>query len=86
MGIATLKWNDHNRFNQTGYSAPTLIPQEEDYTDTRLYLDDLMKAEAREVDHREFIEELREDAKAAAYWEAQEERILDDEQHNEGWI
>jgi uncharacterized protein related to proFAR isomerase len=87
--IEDLKWNDYNRFNQSGYSSPTVFPLEENYRNKRLYIADLDRAEEREVNHLEFIEELKEDALQDKINEArdiQEEYILDDEQYNEGWI
>ena len=79
MSIATNPWNDNNRFNQTGYSASTLFPKEEDYTNKIAYLDDLDKAEAREESHNEWLEELRQEAREDAAYEQ------DDECHNEGY-
>jgi hypothetical protein len=54
-------WNDYNRFNQSGYSSPTVFPLEENYRNKRLYLEDLEKAEAREATHLEFVEDLKAD-------------------------
>ena len=90
MSIATSPWNDDNRFNQTGYSGATLFPLEENYIDKGAYLDDLDKAEAREVNHLEFIEELKEDARMDAMHDAMdieaECELDDDEPVNEGYI
>ncbi len=52
-----LPWNDMNRFNQTGYSAPTIFPNPEDYKDINLYNVDLKLAEARETSHQEWKED-----------------------------
>jgi hypothetical protein len=82
-------WDDNNRFNQTGYSGATLFPKEENYRNKRLYLEDLEKAEAREVLHQEFIDDLRMDYEEDRRRDAldiQEEYILDDEMVNEGWV
>jgi len=72
MGIATKPWNDENRFNQTGYSASTLFPEKENYTNFDLYLEDLEKAEYRENNHQEFLDELREEAREESYRESLE--------------
>ena len=83
MSIASKPWNDNNRFNQTGYSGSTLFPIERNYTNKRLFLDDLEKAEAREANHLEFMYELKEDAKMDAVHEAQD---IEEEYENEGWV
>ena len=63
MSIATNPWNDNNRFSQTGYSAKTLMPLEENYINKMLYIEDIGKAEWRESSHLEFLEELQQEAK-----------------------
>lgn len=76
MSISTAAWTDNNRFNQTGYSASTLFPREEDYVNKMLYMEDLDKAEQRELVRDEWLEELRMDAQD----EQQEmQRVRDEE-------
>lgn len=59
-------WSDNPsigiRFNQTGYSGSTIFPLKENYTNLFLYEEDLCKAEEREQNHREWIEEERYEA------------------------
>lgn len=54
-------WSDTNRFNQSGYSAITIFPQKENYTNEDLYNEDLAKANEREEAHQEFLYDLREE-------------------------
>lgn len=61
MSIATEKWTDTNRFNQTGYSAGTLFPLKENYKDQKLFEEDLGKAQMREEAHIEFVQEQRDE-------------------------
>jgi len=61
MGIATEKWTDTNRFDQSGYSAKTLFPNKEDYVNMEFYESDLKAAQFREESHQEFLEEMRAD-------------------------
>jgi len=91
MSIAVKPWDDYNRFNQTGYSGSTIYPQEEHYTNKRLFIEDFDKAEAREELHLEFLEELKDDHLQDKINEARDiesEYVLDDadERHNEGWL
>ena len=51
------------RFNQTGYSAPTIFPEASNYKDLSLYVEDLAKAEARQESHLEWVWEEREEAR-----------------------
>jgi len=67
------QWDDTNRFSQTGYSAPTLRPQKENYTNLNAYTEDFAKAERREQSHQEWLEEERRDARESAYHEWLEE-------------
>ncbi len=69
MSIATNPWSDTNRFNQTGYSASTLFPKPENYKSIEAYEEDYLKAEKREQDHQEFLEELREEYRQEQYCE-----------------
>jgi hypothetical protein len=57
------QWNDHNRFNQTGYSAPTIFPKKENYSNLFVFEDDLHKAESREQSHQEWLQEERYEAR-----------------------
>jgi hypothetical protein len=72
MAIATEKWSDNNRFNQTGYSARTLFPLKENYVNMEFYEADLKAAQRREESHQEFLEELRMEA-------AEEQWCIDNE-------
>ena len=56
-------WSDTNRFNQSGYSAPTIFPEASNYKDLSLYAEDLAKAEARQESHLEWVWEEREEAR-----------------------
>jgi len=85
MNVDTLPWNDHNRFNQTGYSAETVFPLEENYKNKRLYIEDIEKAEVRESHRELFIEELREDAIMDAINDARDMQEEMDKV-NEGWL
>lgn len=60
-----MKWNDSNRFNQTGYSGSTEFPDPYEYANLDLFLEDITKAVRREQSHREFL------------WEQYEEGRLD---------
>lgn len=48
-------WADTNRFNQSGYSSPTLFPIASNYSNLQLYAEDLVKAEARQESHLEWV-------------------------------
>ena len=48
-------WSDTNRFNQEGYSAPTIFPEAKNYTDPQAYAEDLTKAEKRQESHLEWV-------------------------------
>lgn len=61
MSIATKDWSDDNRFNQTGYSAGTLMPKRENYKSEKAFEEDLKAAEWREQSHQEWLDELRHD-------------------------
>lgn len=57
-----LYWNDDNRFNQDGYSAPTVFPVKKLYFDEKLFYGDLEIANKREYYHQEFLCDQREEA------------------------
>lgn len=59
MENQNLPWSDTNRFNQTGYSAPTVFPQYMNYNDPKLWEEDMKKAELRENSHQEWKEDER---------------------------
>ena len=48
-------WSDNptvgERFNQTGYSSPTIFPEACNYTDLQAFAIDLAKAQARQESH-----------------------------------
>jgi len=69
MGIATKPWNDHNRFNQTGYSASTLMPEPGNYKNRAFFYEDLDRANAREVSHQEFLDDQRADYAEEQWYE-----------------
>jgi hypothetical protein len=56
-------WNDENRFNQTGYSAPTRFPDIKNYDNPLFYLQDRIEADRREQSHQEWLEEERFEAR-----------------------
>jgi hypothetical protein len=56
-------WNDTNRYNQTGYSAPTIFPKLWQYTNKDLWEIDFAKAERRDASHLEWLEEERAEAR-----------------------
>ena len=56
-------WSDTNRFNQCGYSSPTVFPQAENYTDLSLYAIDLSRAEQHQESHLEWLWEQQEEAR-----------------------
>ena len=64
-------WSDNPtigiRFNQSGYSSPTVFPQAENYTDLTLYAIDLAKAEIRQDSHLEWVWEQQEEARQEWY-------------------
>lgn len=59
MSIYQTKWTDSNRFNQPGYSSPTIFPVKSDYTNLDFFKEDLSLAKKREEIHREFLDDLR---------------------------
>jgi hypothetical protein len=63
-------WSSHNRFNQTGYSSPTVFPKQENYCCMRDYLEDRDKAVARESTRKDWLEEQRLEAKEDEYYES----------------
>lgn len=65
-------WNDTNRFNQTGYSAPTIFPQFMHYDNPDLWAEDMVKATRREESHQEWLADERQEARENEYWERQE--------------
>jgi hypothetical protein len=72
MPIATKQWSDINRFNQGGYSAPTLFPIAINYVNVSAFNEDYAKAQKREESRNEWLEELRDEARAEAYEESRE--------------
>jgi hypothetical protein len=56
-------WNDTNRYNQTGYSAPTIFPKLWQYANKDLWEIDFAKAERRDASHLEWLEEERAEAR-----------------------
>ena len=54
-------WNDRNRYSQTGYSSPTMFPNEKDYINKMVWMEDMDKAEMREEARQDWQEELRMD-------------------------
>lgn len=54
-------WDDYNRFNQSGFSAPTVFPEEGNYSNKFLFLEDIEKAERREMMRQEIIAGLNEE-------------------------
>ena len=69
-------WSDTNRFNQTGYSSPTIFPEAKYYLDKNAFAEDLAKAQARQESHLEWIWEEREEARIA-YAEEKYQRMQD---------
>lgn len=51
----------YERFNQTGYSDPTIFPQCMNYNDSELWKEDMKKAEAREDARNNWIQEIRDE-------------------------
>ena len=56
-------WSDTNRFNQTGYSSPTIFPEARNYRNLFLYVEDLAKAEARQESHLDWVWEEQQEAR-----------------------
>lgn len=56
-------WSDTNRFNQSGYSAPTIFPEAHNYINKEFFIEDLSKAQARQESHLEWVLEEREEAR-----------------------
>lgn len=57
-------WSDvggHERFNQTGYSDPTIFPQRTAYNNPELWEEDMKKAEARENARNNWLQEIRDE-------------------------
>jgi len=69
MSIAPKEWNDTNRFNQGGYSASTIFPQETNYTNKDLFLIDYKSACGREESREEWLDELRQEAREEEYYD-----------------
>lgn len=65
-------WNDTNRFNQTGYSVPTIFPQFMHYDNPDFWTEDMIKAERREDSRQEWLADERQEARENEYWERQE--------------
>ena len=61
--LTETKWNDNNRFNQTGYSGCTEFPNPYEYANLDLFLEDITKAVRREQSHREFLWEQYEEGR-----------------------
>ena len=58
-----MPYNDTNRYNQTGYSSPTIFPKLWAYTDKDLWAIDFAKAERREASRTEWLEDERAEAR-----------------------
>lgn len=56
-------WSDTNRFNQSGYSAPTIFPEAKNYKNIANYLEDLSKATLRQEVHLEWVWEEQQEAR-----------------------
>ena len=52
-------WSDTNRFSQTGYSASTIFPKRENYKSQEAFDDDMEKANYRESNHLDWMNEER---------------------------
>ena len=74
-------WSDTNRFNQSGYSYPTVFPIASNYEDIYLFLEDTHLAVRREISHREWIWEERQEARQE-YLEQQAETKAEREEWN----
>lgn len=55
-------WSDTNRFSMTGYSAPTIFPEAHHYVNKELFMEDLIKANARQESHLTWEWEERQEA------------------------
>lgn len=55
-------WSDINRFNQQGYSSPTIFPEAKNYRNLVLFMEDLALAEARQESHLDWVWEQRMEA------------------------
>ena len=62
-------WSDTNRYNQTNYSGPTIFPVESNYTNPAAFEQDYKRAQRREENHQEFMNDLRLEAQEEAYYE-----------------
>ena len=58
-------WSDYNRFNQGGVSQKTSFPEETNYSNKMLWLEDMDKAESREEARLDWLEEQRIDAQCS---------------------
>lgn len=56
-------WSDTNRFNQEGYSWPTIFPEAHNYINKEFFAEDLAKAQARQESHLEWVWKEREEAR-----------------------
>lgn len=75
-----LYYCDTHRYDQTGYSAPTIWPQSNHYTDKLLWIEDYAKAEAREANRQDWLEEEAYEARME-YREQQAETKAEREEH-----
>jgi hypothetical protein len=56
-----MKWNDQNRYSQSGYSSPTIFPELKDYRVTKHFIEDMKLAISREEARDEWLDELRDE-------------------------
>lgn len=75
----TEAWSDTNRFNQSGYSAPTNFPEPKNYDDLDLFMYDMGLAILREKVHREWLLEEKEEARIDAMIQDAETKALREE-------
>lgn len=76
-----IPWSDTNRFSQTGYSAPTIFPQVQNYVDIAAWIEDYTKAVARQNSHLEWVWEERQEARIE-YLEQQAETKAERDLHD----
>ncbi len=73
-------WSDTNRFSQSGYSGKTIFPRKENYTNLFIFEEDLCKAEEREQNHIEWLEEERYEAELE--WRIEQDNIKAEREEN----
>ena len=59
----TYVWSDTNRFNQIGYSSPTIFPEAKNYINKEFFIEDIARAQARQESHLEWVWEEKEEAR-----------------------